>query len=170
SYDNMASAYEALNRFEEAKSIAEEALTKKLDGPGIHFVLLDLAYYRQDHAAIQHELDAIKGTSFEPFLMFFNAEWNTQLGKVRTSRGLWQQTRKTLIGSGAKELANQLQAFAAYDEARLGYESEARQKAAQAVGLSNDPDTRWAAALVYAAAGDVGKSVPLLESAMRDAP
>jgi tetratricopeptide (TPR) repeat protein len=92
SYDNMANAYEALNRFDEAKRIAEEAVAKKLDGSGVHFVLLDLAYYRQDRAAIQHELDAAKGTSFEAFVMFFNAGWNTHLGKVQTSRVLWQQT------------------------------------------------------------------------------
>ena len=31
-YDNMAAAYEALNRFDEAKSISEEAVAKKFDG------------------------------------------------------------------------------------------------------------------------------------------
>jgi tetratricopeptide (TPR) repeat protein len=43
-YANMAGNYEALNRFDEAKSIAEEAVAKKSDGASIHFVLLDLAY------------------------------------------------------------------------------------------------------------------------------
>jgi predicted Zn-dependent protease len=52
----------------------------------------------------------------------------------------------------------------------LGYEAEARQKAAQALATSNDPDMRWGAALAYAAAGDGAKSATLLESAVRDAP
>ena len=170
SYDNMASAYQSLNRFDEARSIAEEAVAKKVDGSGIHFVLLDLAYFRGDRAAVQHELDTVKGTSSEPFLALFNAAWNTSFGKVQSSRELWNQTRQTFIGSGAKELAAGLMGLEAYDEASLGYESEARQKASQAVGMSNDPETRSQAALAYAAAGDAGKSVSLLESAMRDAP
>jgi serine/threonine protein kinase/tetratricopeptide (TPR) repeat protein len=170
SYDNMASAYEALNRFDEAKSIAEEAVAKKVDGSGVHFVLLDLAYYRGDRAAVQHELDAVKGTSFEPFVMLFNAAWTTSLGKVQSSRELWQQMRQALIGSGAKELAAQLLALQAYEEALMGYDGEGRQKAAQALAMANDPDARWSAALAYAAAGDAGKSVSLLESAMRGAP
>jgi serine/threonine protein kinase/tetratricopeptide (TPR) repeat protein len=170
SYDNLASAYEALNRFDEAKSIAEEAVAKKVDGSGIHFVLLNLAYYRGDRVAIQHELDTAKSSSFEPFIMFFNAAWNTSLGKVQSSRELWKQMQQSFVGGGAKELAAELTALEAYDEASLGYESEARQKAAQAVDMSDNPDTRWEAALAYAAAGDAGKSASLLESAMRDAP
>jgi eukaryotic-like serine/threonine-protein kinase len=170
SYGNMASAYEALNRFDEAKSIAEEAVAKKVDGSGVHFVLLDLAYYHGDRAAVQHELDAVKGTSFEPFVMLFNAGWTTSLGKVQSSRELWQQMRQALIGSGAKELAAQLLALQAYEEALMGYNGEGRQRASEALTMANDPDARWSAALAYAAAGDSGKSVPLLESAMRGAP
>jgi eukaryotic-like serine/threonine-protein kinase len=170
SYDNMASGYEALNRFDEAKSIAEEAVAKKVDGSGVHFVLLDLAYYHGDRAAVQHELDAVKGTSFEPFVMLFNAAWTTSLGKVQSSRELWQQMRQALIGSGAKGLAAQLLALQAYEEALMGYDGEGRQKASEALAMADDPDARWSAALAYAAAGDTGKSVSLLESAMRGAP
>ena len=169
-YDEMASGYQALNRFDEAKSIAEEAVAKKVDGSGIHFVLLDLAYFRDDPAAIQHELDETKGLAYEPFVMFFNAAWNAHLGKVKTSRELWQRARQALVSSGAKGVAAQLLALQAYEEAQLGYEADAKQKAAEALAMSNDPDTRSGAALAYAAAGDAAKSSTLLESAMRDAP
>jgi eukaryotic-like serine/threonine-protein kinase len=169
-YGNMASDYEALNRFDDAKSIAEEAVAKKVDGSGVHFVLLDLAYLRGEPAAIQHELDAAKGSSFEPFVMFFNAAWNTHFGRVKNSRELWQQTLQALVGSGAKNVAAQLLAFQAYEEAQLGYEADAKQKASRAIAMSNDPETRSGAALALAAAGDAAKSSSLLESAMRDAP
>ncbi len=169
-YDNLASAYESLNRFDEAKSVAEEAVTKKLDGSGVHFVLLDIAYYHGDHAAVQRELDTVKGTAYEPFVLLFNSAWTTQLGKVQSSRVLWQQVQQMLIASGAKDVAAQLLSGEAYDEAQMGYESEPRQKAARALGMSNDPDTRWSAALAYAAAGDTAKSSSLMESAVRDVP
>ena len=169
-YDNLTGAYESLNRFDEAKSVAEEAIANKVDGSGVHFTLLDLGYMRGDRAAIQHELDVVKGVSYEPLMMIFNAGWNTYLGKVRTSRELWEQARRSLMGAGAKEFAAQALSVEAYDEALMGYENESRQQAARALGISNDPDARWAAALVYAAAGDAPKSAPLLESALRDAP
>jgi len=169
-YDNLAGAYEALNRFEEAKSVAEEAIAKKADGSGVHYALLDLAYSKGDRAAIQHELDAVKGTSYEPFMMFFNAAWNSCLGRVKASRELWAQARRAFIGAGAKEVAAQTLSVEAYNDAQTGYESQARQEAAQALAMSNDPDTQWATALAYAAAGDAAKSASLLESAMRETP
>jgi len=169
-YDNLASAYEALNRYDEAKSVAEEAVSKKADGSGVHFVLLDLGYVRGDRAAIQHEVDAAKGTPYEPFIMLFNTGWNIQLGRVKTSRELWRHTQQTLIGSGAKEVAGQVMSLEAYDYAQMGYESEARQKVAESLGISNDPDTRWGAAMAFAAAGDAAKSASLQESSLRDAP
>ena len=170
SYDNLTGAYLALNRFEEAKSIAEEAIARKADGSGIHFTLMDLGYIRGDRAAVQRELDLAKGESYEPFLMLFNAAWYTHLGKVRASRELWEHARQALIAAGAKEVASQIITLQAFDEAEIGYESEARQKAEQALGASNDPDTRWGAAQAYAAAGDTPKSASLIESALRDAP
>jgi len=115
------------------------------------------------------ELDSAPA-SFEPFVMFFNAAWNTSLGKVKNSRDLWQQTRQALIGSCAKEVAAQLLALQAYEEAQLGYSADAKQKASQALAVSNDPDTRSAASLTFAAAGDAAKSSSLMESAMHDAP
>jgi len=169
-YDNLASAYEALNRFDEARSVAEEAVSRRADGSGVHFVLLDLGYVLGDRAAIQREVDAAKGTSYEQFVMLFNTGWITQMGKVKTSRELWRQTQQTLIGSGAKEVAGQVMSLEASDYAQMGYGSEARQKVADALGISDDPDTRWGAAMAYAVAGDAAKSASLMESALRDAP
>jgi len=169
-YDNMTGAYESLNRFEEAKSVAEEAIAAKGDGSGIHFTLLDLGYVRGDRAAVQRELDLAKGMSYEPFMHLFNSAWTTHLGKVKASRELWKQNRQMLVGVGAKEVAAQVLTLEAYDEAQMGYESEARQKAVEALAISNDPDTRWGAAQTYAAVGDVAKSASVMESALRDAP
>jgi serine/threonine protein kinase/tetratricopeptide (TPR) repeat protein len=169
-YDNLASAYESLNRFDEAKSLAEEAVSKKTEGTGTYSVLLDLAYLRGDHAGVQRTLDSAKGTSFEPFVAFFNAGWNTALGKVKTARELWQQTRQTFMGAGAKDFAALLLTLEAYDDAVMGYDSEARQKAAQALSMSHDPDVRWGAAAAFAALGDIAKSEASLAAALHDAP
>jgi serine/threonine protein kinase/tetratricopeptide (TPR) repeat protein len=169
-YDNMAMSYYALNRFGEAKSLAEEAVAKKFNGAGIHFVLNDLAHFEGDRTAMQRELEAVKGTSIEPFIAFFNAGWTTKQGKVKAAREPWQQTRQELTAAGAKDLAATILALEAYDDALFGYQSEARQEAARALSESSAPDVRWGSAQAYAAAGDIGKSESLLASAMHDAP
>ncbi|HUA16389.1 MAG TPA: protein kinase [Verrucomicrobiae bacterium] len=169
-YDNMAEAYEALNRFDEARSLAEEAVARKADGIAVHFVLTDLAYMRGDRAAAEHELEAAKGMAYEPFLLFFNANWNTAQGRVKTAREQWQQMSQEFISAGAKEFAATLRALEGYDDALLGYQSEALQKASQAVFMSTDPDTRLQAAGAFASAGDIQRSAALVAALEKDAP
>jgi eukaryotic-like serine/threonine-protein kinase len=169
-YDNLAGAYEALNRFDEAKSIAEEAKAKKLQVMAASFILTDLAYMRGDRAAYERELEAVKGTSTEQFLLFFNATWQSAIGKVKASRDFWQRARETASSSGAKEFAASILTLEAYDDALIGYQSDARQKASRALELSPDPDTRWGSTLALAAAGDVQRSATMVAGLQHDSP
>ncbi len=169
-YDNMAGAYEALNRFDEAKSIADEAVAKKFDGSGIRFVLLDLAYMRGDRAAAGQQLEATKGTVLEPFMLFFNAGWETSQGKVKAARQIWQRASQSGISSGAKDFGAGILALEAYDDALFGLQAEARHETTLALEISNDPDTRGGAAIAFAMLGDEQKSANLLASVQRDAP
>jgi eukaryotic-like serine/threonine-protein kinase len=169
-YDNMAGAYEALNRFDEAKSIAEQAVADKSDGTGVHFVLTDLAYMRGDRAAYEHELDLEKGTSNEPFLLLFNAGWQSAEGKVKASRELWQRIHQETMSMGAKDLAAGLLTLEAGNNALFGYPADARQKASQALELSSDPEVLTGAAAAFAAAGDLQKSAAILVGVEHNAP
>jgi serine/threonine protein kinase/Flp pilus assembly protein TadD len=169
-YDNMAEAYEALNRFDEAKSIAEQAVAEKSDGIAVHFVLTDLGYMRGDRAAYEHELELAKGTSTEPFFLLFNAAWQGAEGKVQASRNLWQRAGQISVNAGAKDLAAEFLALEGYIDALFGYPADARQKASQALALSNDPDARSLSATTLAMIGDVQKSEGLIASVEHDFP
>jgi tetratricopeptide (TPR) repeat protein len=168
-YDNMASAYEALNRFDEAKSISEEAFAKKLEGSGVRFVLTDLAYMRGDRAAAEQQIEAVKGSIVEPVVIFFNASWQTAQGQVNAARELWQRASQTAINSGAKDFGGGILTLAAYDDALFGLQTDARQQAAHALEISNDPNTRAGAAMAFAMLGDEQKSSALLASLELDA-
>jgi len=169
-YDNLAAAYEALNRFDEAKSISEEAVARKLDGTAVHFVLLDLGYIRGDRTAADQQLQATKGTGAEPFLLFFNAGWQSSLGKVKASRDFWQRASQLAVNSGAKDFGANLLTLEAYDDALFGLQGESRQEAAHALEISTDPDTRWGAAMAFALLGDEQKSASLLAGVLHDVP
>jgi eukaryotic-like serine/threonine-protein kinase len=161
-YDNMAGAYESLNRFDEAKSIADEAVSRKLDGAGVHFVLMDMAFMRGDHAAAEHELDIAKGTGNEPFLLFFHANWLAAEGKVKASRQEWEKLLQGAISAGAKDFAGNLSTLQAYTDTLFGFDAEARQEASRSLAVSSDPDTLWASAGVLAATGDLRKSAAIV--------
>ena len=72
-YQNLGSAYLALNRFDEAKSIAEQAVAQKLDGNGVHTILADVAYIRGDWTAYNHQMEGERGTQDEPFMLFWES-------------------------------------------------------------------------------------------------
>ncbi|HEV2469674.1 MAG TPA: protein kinase [Candidatus Sulfotelmatobacter sp.] len=167
---NMASAYEALNRFDEAKSIADDAAAHQISSVGTQLVLIDLAYMRGDAAAAQQQVQAAKGTSNEAFANFFVASWQTSAGKLKTSRELWEQARQSAINMSARDLAAQISELQAYDDALAGNEDLAKQEAAKSLQLSNDPDTRSSAAMVYAASGDTQKSESLVSGLQHDVP
>ena len=169
-YDNMAEAYEALNRFDEARSIAQQAIAEKSDGIAVHFVLTDLAYIRGDRATYEHELDLGKGTANEPFLLLFNAAWQGADGKIQASRELWLRAHQASMNMGAKELAAEFLALESYTDALYDYPDDARQKASQALALSNDPDARALAAMTLAIIGDAQKSTTLVAGVEHEFP
>jgi serine/threonine protein kinase/tetratricopeptide (TPR) repeat protein len=170
--DNLAAAYEGLNRFDEAKSVTDRAVSQKLDGIGIHLVMIDLAHFRGDRAASEHELQAAKGTPNEAFLMFWNAAWQTAMGHVKTARGLWQQARQANADIGAKDFATTILAIEALEEGILGYQADARQKALQALQQAQhqDADTRALAAMALGVIGEGQKATETLAALSRDFP
>ncbi|MFZ0734377.1 MAG: protein kinase [Candidatus Sulfotelmatobacter sp.] len=167
---NMAAAYEALNRFDEAKSIADDAIAQKNSNIGIQLVLTDLAYLRGDPAAAQRQLQSMKGTGNESFGDFFVASWQMAEGKVKTSRETWEQARQIAINASAKEFAAQLWAFEAYSDTLIGNDDLAKQEVAKGLQMSDDPDTRSSAAFAYATSGDEQKFDSLVTGLQRDFP
>jgi tetratricopeptide (TPR) repeat protein len=161
-FDNLAGSYEGLNRFDEAKAVAEQALALKLDSAGTHFVLTDLAYVRGDQAAIDHELQSARGTDIEPFILFWNANWQCVLGKMSASRTFWQQARQEALAGGAKDFAGILFVAEAQNDLLLGYTAEARQNATRGLEQAQVMDSIGPAAAIFATLGDLPKSAGLL--------
>jgi serine/threonine protein kinase/tetratricopeptide (TPR) repeat protein len=170
SYANLAEEYEALNRFDEARSIGEQAVALKVDGPAVRGVLTDLAYIRGDWTAYDHYVDLSRGTANESFVLLFKAFGQDNLGKVRAGRRTWQQARSELLAAGIKDFAGALFAAEAADDSLLGYPADARHNVAQALGLTNNPDVRSYAASALASTGDVAKSASLLADLRREFP
>ena len=61
----LAEAYVALDRFDEAKAVAEKGFAQKIDGPAIHQLLLRIAYIQDDQAAQAKEIQWLAGKPAE---------------------------------------------------------------------------------------------------------
>jgi len=169
-YQNLGSAYLALNRLDEARSIADEAIAQKLDGSEVHTMLADIAYIRGDWTAYDRQIDWARGTQDEPFMLFWKAAGLAAKGQLNASHQTWQQTQLELTNAGLKDLSGALLTLEASNDALLGYPATGRQKASRALELSRDRDVRGLSAEAFAFTGDLAKSASLLADATRDFP
>src|SRR5216684_3131395 len=170
SYQNLADAYVALNRYDEAKTIAEQASAQKLDSIGTHFPLFAIAFIRGDGSAMQRELSWAAGTSNEPFLLISMANAEGSLGRMKTSRNTFQQARSAATRYGMKEFTSILVGVEAVRDATYGYSDIARQEALEALRVPGVKATRALAALVLAQIGDAAKAQKLAYDLSRDFP
>ncbi len=169
SYQNVAAAYEGLNRFDEARAVAEKAVAQSTGGPA-HFTLFDLAFIRGDEAAQRHELEWAVGKSEEPLLVWFHARGELSRGRLQPARAAYAQSESSARRLGYKELSGIILANQAADEAQLGNLAEARQKISEALATSQDRDTRLIATVVLAETGDAARSQKMAEELVRQGP
>jgi eukaryotic-like serine/threonine-protein kinase len=168
-YQNAADAYERLNRFDEAKAVADRAVAQNM-GRSIHLTLFELAFLRGDEAAQQHEVDLFPGTFEQTVLFFFQGSAACALGEEQKARSGFGQSLAATERLGLKELGGGFRVGMASCEAVLGNISEARQKLSEALAYSQDRDTLSGAMVVLAQVGDTAKAQKLADDLAREHP
>ncbi len=166
-YQNVADAYERLNRFDEARAVAEKVAAQVRS---VHFTLFDLAFIRGDEAAERHELELAVGKPDEPILFIIHARSECALGRLQPARAAFAQSESVSQRLGYKEFSGIILANQAECEAELGNLPEARQKISQALAISQDRDTRAAVMGVLARTGDLAGSQKIAEDLVREYP
>src|SRR6202521_5320971 len=168
-FQNVADAYERLNRFDEARAVAERAAAKNM-GRSVHFTLFDLAFIRGDEAAERHELELAAGHPDEPILLMFQANAQCALGRLQPARAAFAQSESVSQRLGYKEFSGIILAQQASCEAELGNLKEARQKILDALAISQDRDTRAIVMDVLPRTGDTAHSQKIAEDLVRQYP
>jgi serine/threonine protein kinase/tetratricopeptide (TPR) repeat protein len=168
-FQNVADAYERLNRFDEARAVAEQAAAQNM-GRTVHFTLFDLAFIRGDEAAERHELELAAGKPDEPILLLIHAHAECALGRLQPARAAYAQSESASQRLGYKELNGIIVANQAGCEAELGNLTEARQKISAALALSQDRNTQRLAMLLLARTGDTARSQKIAEDLAREYP
>jgi eukaryotic-like serine/threonine-protein kinase len=168
-YQNVADAYERLNRFDEARAVAEKAAAQDM-GRSVHFTLFELAFIRGDEVAQRHELELAVGKPDEPIVLWFQARGECSLGKLQPARAAYAQSESVSRRLGYKEFSGIILADQAGCEEALGNLTEARQKIADALAVSQDRDTQTIAMQLLALTEDATRSQKIADELVRQDP
>ncbi len=169
-YQNLADAYKGLGRYDEAKTILEQATARNVTSPSNSGAAYDLAFIRGDEAGMQRAMEATKGSSFEPVTFLLQGQGRCALGKIQGARQSYAQAVSSAQNFGMKELSSAIRMLDAFCQGETGNQALARQLALQALAISNDKGTRSMAVDGLARAGDAGRSQKLIDELAKEFP
>jgi tetratricopeptide (TPR) repeat protein len=161
-YQNLASGYANLNRFDEAKAIVDQANAQHLDSIGTHLLALKLAFARGDQGGVQREVTWGAGGPNEPFLLFFQGESEWAQGKTHKASETFNRAVSAALRLGMKEFTATVIVVGAIWEAEMGNSQEARQHVDKGLAIT-EKGIRVAAAMALARTGDAARAEKLVE-------
>jgi tetratricopeptide (TPR) repeat protein len=164
-YGNLAGAYLGLNRFQEAKAVAEKQMAEQGGGKGkgAHFLLYCIAFIEGDTDLMQRHVDEVKGGLFEAAMLSFQAQAAAYGGQLRKAREFGRQSAQVAQRLNFNETAAIVEADEAVREAVFGHPRRAREKAAAALARSSSPKVVGPAAVAQALAGDADRAQALAD-------
>ncbi len=158
-YGNLAEAYLRLDRLEEARATAREALARSLDGRLIHFDLYLVDFLAQDAAGMEREAAGMMGKpGWEDAILHLESSTTAYAGKFSKARELTGQAVDSAQRKNQKETAAIYQAKAAVQEALVGNLAVAKQQAEAALALASSKDVQGASAIALVLAGDSARA------------
>ncbi|MGH9773987.1 MAG: protein kinase domain-containing protein [Candidatus Acidiferrales bacterium] len=170
-YTNLVGGFITLGRFEEARALAEEAQSKKLDSGYLRINLYQLAFFKNDSAAMaQHLAWATGKPGVEDALLGAGADTAAYFGQLRKAEDLSRRAEASAQQADEKETAAFYQAEAALREALFGNAAEAQRQAGAALALAGGRDVQYLAALAFSFAGDTAKGEALANDLSRRFP
>jgi serine/threonine protein kinase/tetratricopeptide (TPR) repeat protein len=169
-HSNLADAYTALGRYDEAKTVIEQAAAQGLGSASDAFSLYTMAFDRGDKAGMQRATELAKGPPVDSIMLLIVAEGQCALGRIQSARQSFAQGASSAQNSGLKELSAGIRQLEASCLTETGNPTLGRQVASQVLASSDDRDTRNQAAVTLARAGDASRSQKLIEQQAKEFP
>jgi serine/threonine protein kinase/tetratricopeptide (TPR) repeat protein len=153
---NLWQAYAALNRFDSAKAVLDQAIANGVDPPALAWYSYMSAFLRNDADTMQKQVALVTGKGgLEDEMLSSQADTEAYRGRLKQAREYSRRAAESAQHSGTTEVAAAWVVNEALREAEFGNLAEARRGAAAAIQLSpGGRYTRGAAALALARAGD----------------
>ena len=169
-YQNLSEAYLTLNRYDEAKAVADQAIAQKVAPWSIYMILSRLDFIRGDENDLQHQIERSAGHPEEPIVLFLYAESRFALGKIKLAREYYARALAVSQARGYKDLSADILAEEAAADAEAGFPNEARQEITAALAQSNTADSRASAAYVFATVGDAARAQKFVDELAKESP
>jgi serine/threonine protein kinase/tetratricopeptide (TPR) repeat protein len=170
-YSNLMFAYLALNRIDEAKATAQEAVARNAIGPYYYVGQYSIAFYQQDFAGMKSAAERIAGFSgYEDQALGIQAGTAAFFGKLAESRLLTQRSIETALRANSKDSAAHSHAISALLEQSVGNTSIAVRQARSAVDTSRDRDSLAISAIALALAGESAEATRLRDDLSKRLP
>ena len=167
--ENLGQIELALNRFDEAKIVTEQALAQKLEGIPLHLNLYALAFLQGNSAGLKEQAEWAAGKpAVEDQMLSLESDTEAWFGKLRKARELSRQAVTVALRNDEKEVAALWEANAAIREALFGNTELARQYAAAAIAFGpGSRDAESQAAFAFSLAFDSARAQALAEDLNR---
>jgi len=164
-YENLATAYIALQRLEEAQNILNQAFARKLDDPSMHADLYALAFLRSEPAGMEREMAWSAGKpGGEDTMLALQADTEAYGGHLKKARELSRRAVEAAQNAQLNEPAAIWQGMAALREAAYGNVEEARKGADKVLDLApKSRDAQILAILVLTRVGDLRRAQTMLD-------
>jgi eukaryotic-like serine/threonine-protein kinase len=163
-YQNQMASYMMLNRFDDAKAVAQTAISQQHDPFSVHLFLLLIAAMQKDQRGLQAQLNWAAGRPFEPFFRANLADYQNSLGEVKLARETGRQAAQLGLKDGLPETQVDVMADQALDDARYGFIDAARREAAGVPKERADRGVNLRLAMAYAFIGDDAQSNKLIDA------
>ncbi len=172
SYMVVGATYLGLGRFDEAKAILNDALSRKLDVPNFHRVLYLIAFAQNDQPTAVHELSILSNSAPDvaAAALALAAPSEGYFGHLAKARALSQRAITDAESLGKKESAGYALASLAGIEAEVEDSAGARKDAAAALSIDSSIRTRSEAAYAFARAGDSARAESLIGEMAKERP
>jgi len=159
-YENLTIYTTALQRFDETRQVVREAQTRKIDSPGMHVNLYDIAFVTADSGAIAEELRWFsERDDYRSWGTGILADSEAYAGHVSKARALVRQVVDASIKDDDKESAAVALANFAFQQAAYGNAAEARKLSEEAVRIApSSPGAMVGVALTFARIGERGRA------------
>ncbi len=164
-YVNLGNQLLALQRFDEARQIIQQAQARKLDVFMLHNAVYALAFLGADSPAMAEQQQWFAGRpESENFGLSLASDTEAYAGHLSKARELTKRSVDSAIRADSKESGAIWQENAALREAAFGNAAEAKQAAAEALKLApTSHSVEVEAALAFAMAGDTARADSLAQ-------
>jgi len=163
-YSDLASDLLALQHFDDARQMIEQAQSRKLDDLTIRNALYALAFLRGDSSAMAEQEQWFAGKPEENFGLSLASDTEAYAGHLGKAREFTRRSVDSAIRADSKEAGAIWLENSALREAAFGNMADAKQAAAE--GLKLVPTSQGIeveAALAFAMAGDVARAESLAQ-------